>query len=140
MKTYKANKKGFILYLIIGFLLLPLVVFLLDRNIFIEKPFTIIPLILPLALFLWVYVDTSYTIDKGVLKYRSAFLKGSIDISSIVEITKGKTMWVGLKPALTTKGLIIKHSKYDEIYIAPKDNEELIADILKINPNIKIIA
>jgi hypothetical protein len=72
------------------------------------------------------------------LIYRSGFVRGKIDILSVKEILKGKTMWSGLKPALATKGLVIKYNKYDEIYVAPESNDEMISDLLKINPEIKI--
>lgn len=47
-------------------------------------------------------------------------------------------MWAGTKPALATKGLIIKFNKYDEIYIAPEDSDIMINAFLKINPEIII--
>jgi len=47
-------------------------------------------------------------------------------------------MWSGTKPALAKNGLIIKYSKYDEIYLAPENNNEMVTDLLKINPNIKV--
>ena len=43
-----------------------------------------------------------------------------------------------LKPATALKGLIIKYNKYDEIYISPKTNESFVAEILKLNPEVKI--
>ena len=51
---------------------------------------------------------------------------------------KGKTMWVGLKPALATGGIIIKYNRFDDIYLAPKNNEELIEDLLKLNRDIVV--
>ena len=138
MKTYKANKKGFIRYLLAGFFLLPILIFYLDQNTFIEKPFILLPLLSPLALITWVYFDTYYKIEQNNLIYRSAFLRGKIAISDIKEIQKDKTMWSGTKPALAKNGLIIKYSKYDEIYLAPENNNEMVADLLKINPNIKV--
>src|SRR5699024_11725238 len=89
MKTYKANKKGFIRYLLAGFLLLPILIFYLDQNTFIEKPFILLPLLSPLALITWVYFDTYYKIEQNNLIYRSAFLRGKIAISDIKEIQKG---------------------------------------------------
>lgn len=47
-------------------------------------------------------------------------------------------MWSGIKPALATNGLLIKFNSYGEVYIAPENNDELIADLLKGNPGIKI--
>ena len=138
MKIYKPNKKGFINYLLIGSILLPIVVFMLDKNTFTENPFILLPLLSPLILILWIYFDTSYKIENNTLIYRSGFLRGNIEITTIKEILKGKTLWIGTKPALARNGLVIKFNKYDEIYIAPENNSEIIADLLKINSEIKI--
>ena len=138
MKIYKANRKGFINYLLIGSVILPIVVFFLDKNTFTEKPYILLPLLSPLILIFWIYYDTFYKIKKNELIYRSGFLRGKIEILTIKEILKGKTMWSGIKPALARNGLIIKFNKYDEIYIAPENNNELISDLLKLNSKIKI--
>ena len=86
----------------------------------------------------WIYFDTFYKIENKNLIYHSGFLRGKVEIPMIKEILKGKTMWSGIKPALARKGLIIKFNKYDEIYIAPESNAELISDLLKVNSEIKI--
>lgn len=138
MKIYKANRKGFINYLLIGSVILPIVVFFLDKNTFSEKPFILLPLLSPLILIFWIYFDTSYKIENNELIYRSGFLRGKIKILNIKEILKGKTMWSGIKPALARNGLIIKYNKYDEIYISPENNDELISDLIKLNSEIKI--
>lgn len=138
MKIYKANRKGLINYLLIGSMILPIIVFFLDKNTFTEKPFILLPLLSPLILIFWIYFDTFYKIEKNELIYRSGFLRGKIEIPRIKEILKGKTMWSGIKPALARNGLIIKFNKYDEIYIAPENNDELISDLIKLNSEIKI--
>ena len=138
MKIYKANRKGLINYLLIGSVILPIVIFFLDKNTFTEKPFILLPLLSPLILIFWIYFDTIYKIEENEFIYRSGFLRGKIEIQNIKEILKGKTMWSGIKPALARKGLIIKFNKYDEIYIAPGNNDELISDLIKLNSEIKI--
>ena len=138
MKIYKANRKGLINYLLIGSVLLPIFIFFLDKNTFTEKPFILLPFLSPLVLIFWIYFDTFYKIENNDLIYRSGFLRGKVEIPMIKEILKGKTMWSGIKPALARKGLIIKFNKYDEIYIAPESNAELISDLLKVNSEIKI--
>jgi len=92
MKTYKAKRKGIINYILVLFLILPLVFCLLFKERFIENSFILIPILSPLALILWIYFDTLYKIENDQLYYRSGFLRGKIDISKICEITKGKTM------------------------------------------------
>jgi hypothetical protein len=139
MKFYKANSKGFFKYLMIGAVILPVVVFFFDTDTFLEKPFVLLPLTIPIVLTFWIYYDTGYRIENNELTYRSGFLRGKIDIAAIREVVKGKTMWSGLKPALSTKGLIIKFNRFDEIYIAPESNDEIITDLLSVNPKIKII-
>ena len=138
MKIYKPNKKGLINYLLIGSVILPMIIFFLDKNTFTEKPFILLPLLSPLILIFWIYFDTYYKIVNNELIYRSGFLRGKVEIPTIKEILKGKTMWSGIKPALAKNGLIIKFNKYDEIYIAPESNNELISDLLKLNSEIKI--
>ena len=138
MKIYKPNKKGLINYLLIGSVILPMIIFFLDKNTFTEKPFILLPLLSPLILIFWIYFDTYYKIENNELIYRSGFLRGKVEIPTIKEILKGKTMWSGIKPALAKNGLIIKFNKYDEIYIAPESNNELISDLLKLNSEIKI--
>ena len=100
--------------------------------------FILLPLLSPLILIFWIYFDTFYKIENNKLIYRSGFLRGKIEILNIKEILKGKTMWSGIKPALARNGLIIKFNKYDEIYIAPENNDELISDLIKLNSEIKI--
>lgn len=138
MKIYKANRRGFINYLLIGSIILPIIIFFLDKNTFTEKPFILLALLSPLVLIFWIYFDTFYKIENNELIYRSGFLRGKIKISTIKEIIIGKTMYSGIKPALAKNGLIIKYNKYEEIYIAPINNNELISDLLKKNPEIKI--
>ena len=65
MKIYKANRKGLINYLLIGSLILPIIVFFLDKNTFTEKPFILLPLLSPLVLIFWIYFDTYYKIENN---------------------------------------------------------------------------
>lgn len=138
MKIYKAKRGWLIHCLMIGLLILPFLIFFLDKEAFLERPSIFLPLVGPLTLSIWIYFDTYYKIEEGKLVYRSAFLRGEIDVGNIREIIKGKTMWVGIKPALASKGLIIKYNRFDDVYLAPVNNEELIEDLLKLNDKIVI--
>ncbi|GAB2618028.1 PH domain-containing protein [Belliella aquatica] len=138
MKIYKANRKGLINYLLMGSILLPVVIFFFDMRTFTESPLILLPFLSPSTLLFWIYVDTFYKIENHHLIYHSAFLRGKIEILTIKEIRKGETMWSGVKPALASKGLIIKYNKYDDVYLAPENNDEMIADLLEINPEIKL--
>lgn len=96
-------------------------------------------LLLVVALFLWIWVDTGYSIREGRLFYRSGPFRGSIVISNIRELINNKTLWSGLKPALATKGVIIRYNRYDEIYISPANRQEFIRALLAINERIRVI-
>lgn len=126
------------LYLMIGYVVMMVGIFFLDKETFFENRYLFVLIIVPSALILWPLLHTYYQIKDGKLIYRSGFIHGEIDINNIKEIIKGKTMWVGLKPALATGGLIIKYNRFDDIYLAPKNNDELIEDLLKLNRNIVV--
>jgi hypothetical protein len=139
MKIYKA-KKGSLIHIIILLLVgLPFFIYLIDSETIEAYPIILLPLISPLIFILWFYLGTSYKLESDQLYYKSGFIKGRIPIFEIREIQKDTTLWAGLKPALSSGGIIIKFGKFDEIYIAPENNEELIKDLLKINPLIKIL-
>ncbi len=126
-------------------ILLVLLVFPLAYGLFDTKPIKeklrrIIPLTTPALLIIWPYLDTQYWIRGHTFYYKSGYIKGEIDIADITTILKGKTRWVGVKPALATGGLIVKYKRYDDVYIAPEDSDDLIADLLTINPTIQVIA
>ncbi len=92
-----------------------------------------------LILFLiWTYKATFYTIENTDLNWKSGPFKGKIDITKInkIEYHKGiivPTIW---KPALSHIGLIITYNKYDDIYISPEKQQEFIATLQRLNPNI----
>ena len=126
------------LYLMIGYVVMMVGFFFLDKETFFENRYLFVLIIVPSALILWPLLHTYYQIKDDKLIYRSGFIHGEIEIHNIKEIIKGKTMWVGLKPALATGGIIIKYNRFDDIYLAPKNNEELIEDLLKMNGDIVV--
>jgi hypothetical protein len=139
LKKYKANRKGPIPYFIAVLVLLPFLIFSLDAEDFSEQPYILLTLLVPLALLLWVFFGTWYQIGNGKLKYRSGFLMGEINISDVRQLIVGDTMWIGIKPAMARKGIIVKYNRYDEIYIAPENNLEFAEDLKSLNPTIEII-
>ncbi len=91
------------------------------------------------GVFIWMWFDTYYIIKDDKVYYKSAFIKGAISISIIHEIEKNKGLYAGMiKPALSTKGLILKYNKYDDMYLSPEREDEFIAELQKINPEIKV--
>lgn len=92
------------------------------------------------GMLLWMWLVTYYEIDGKNLWYRSGPVNGVIAISEIRTIVTHKSMYAGLKPALGSKGCIIKYNKYDEIYFSPKEQAQFVAELLKINPAIEVMA
>ncbi|MGY5847402.1 PH domain-containing protein [Salegentibacter sp. HM20] len=137
-------KKG-ILFQVITYSLTGLIVGIIFYRILKGEALTSVFLLpdLVMLLFLiplyWALLSTNYELTDKFFLYRSGPLKGKIEIDKIREIVVGKTLWVGLKPALAKKGLIIKYNKYDEIYISPESNESFVQKIREINPGINII-
>jgi|SRR5690606_14651689 len=91
------------------------------------------------GLLFWLFFGTDYELSKeNGLSYRSGPFRGKISVDRITEIIKGKTLWVGFRPATARKGLIVKYDRFNEIYISPKTNESFIEKILELNGEIKI--
>lgn len=120
-----------LLVIILGFMLF-------NSQVVATQLFSITIISLVVLLLLWIFFDTKYELLKNRLKYKSGPIRGEIEIDKIKKIIKGKTLWIGLKPATAKNGLIIKYNKYDEIYISPKTNDVFIAEILKLNSEIEI--
>jgi hypothetical protein len=139
MKIYKAKKGSLIHSIILLLAGLPFFIYLIDSETIETYPIILLPLISPLIFILWFYLGTSYKLESHQLYYKSGFIKGKIPVSAIREIHKDTTLWAGLKPALASGGIIINYGKFDEIYIAPENKEELIKDLLNLNPSIKIL-
>ena len=89
-------------------------------------------------LLLWIYFDTSYLLTKEHLIYKSGPIRGKINIANIKEVEVNKTLYVGIKPALARKGLIIKYNQYNEIYISPNTNTSFVKKLLELNAEIKV--
>lgn len=104
-----------------------------------DEYWTLMLILAVVGLLFWLYFGTNYEISKeNGLIYRSGPFNGKISVERITEIVKGKTLWVGFRPATSRKGLIVKYDKFNEIYISPKTNELFIEKILELNGKIKI--
>ncbi|MGS2762950.1 PH domain-containing protein [Sinomicrobium sp. M5D2P9] len=128
------------------FLILGLNVFLVGITVFVliigevdkHEYWGLILILGVVGLLFWMYFGTNYELSKDRLIYRCGPLKGKIGLDCIKEIVKGKTLWVGFKPATSRNGLIVKYDKYNKIYISPETNESFIEKILELNSDIKV--
>ncbi len=139
MKFY--SRKNIFTYILFAFTVITLVIACIQGYMDEGFSISIIPLyIISLLVIIFVtgMISTHYIITASHVIYKCGFITGKIKISSIHEIIKGKTMYVGFKPALATKGLIIKYNKFDDIYISPNSNDTFIEAVLKVKSDIKI--
>jgi len=87
-------------------------------------------------LILYFIFGTRYMIEGDKLKIKSGFISFSdIPIESIKEIRKTNSIWSA--PAPSFDRILIKYGKNDEIIVSPKDRQEFIRILKKINPSIK---
>ncbi|MGV3697314.1 MAG: PH domain-containing protein [Flavobacterium sp.] len=59
-----------------------------------------------------------------------------IDIHTITKIYKTRNPLSS--PALSINRIAICYNKYDEVLVSPKEREEFIGELLKVNPNIVV--
>ena len=130
---------NFIIYSIITFLLVMIFIEIQTQGWGITSMILSLCSSAVIALLLWISFGTKYYLTEEYLKYESGPIRGKIPLISIKTIIKNKTLWVGLKPATASNGLIIKYNSFDELYISPDSNDEFITEILKLNNNIEII-
>jgi len=92
------------------------------------------------TILLWVLFDTKYVINQSYLYYYSGPVRGKIDIFNITSIEHQKNWFVNasLKPALGTKGFIIKYNENDDVYVSPRDKKRFVEALLELNSQIEI--
>ncbi|QEC53435.1 PH (Pleckstrin Homology) domain-containing protein [Anseongella ginsenosidimutans] len=140
MKFHSAKSPLFgIAFLGTAFTLLIIVFFDVIKDASLDFNAGRIFILLIAAFFLWFWFGTYYLIRDGKLIYRSGPISGSVKISEIHMLIKNKTLWNGMKPALATRGIIVKYNKYDEVYISPRNKDLFVEEILKINNKVTVI-
>ncbi len=138
-KSRKDNLFKAVIFLVIASLAFLLYVSITNYKENLDSLMSIIIAILVLGLLLWIFFGTSYKLTATTLSYKSGPIKGNIPIKEIHQIVKGKTLWIGVKAATASIGLIIKYNKFNELYISPETNDSFIKEILKHNSTIEII-
>ncbi|MCU0419061.1 MAG: PH domain-containing protein [Cyclobacteriaceae bacterium] len=136
-KVYSAKRGGFFLLAV----LLPLAFAVWVTYRYAAGLGTLIPLLplVPTVLFTWwLFFATRYWIEGSFFHYQCGWMVGRIDIRTIQKLEVGRTLWVGTKPALGSRGIVIHVGKVEEIYVAPEDNEVLVRDLLAVNPGIDV--
>lgn len=140
MKNFISSKNVVtvsILWFLVIFML-AMIIFSYQKNT--SSLVTVIIISLVVSLIVWVLLDTRYVIKNNNLLYRSGPFRGRIAINKIKSISyfSGLNIPVNTKPALDTKGYIIRYNNYDDIYVSPKLKDNFLAELLKINPDILV--
>lgn len=87
---------------------------------------------------IYICFDIKYYIKENNLVIKSGFINmGSIDINQIKSIEKSNNILSS--PAASLNRISIKYGKYDDILVSPRNQEDFIQELLKINPEIKLI-
>ena len=140
MANYKSKWDNFYLLILLAILIPVITGILAISKAPVREYLTVLPFLVAcvLVFYLITYFTTSYKIDSEFLRYRCLVFFGKVKVKSIRRIEVGKNLYSGMKPATAMKGLIIYYDKYEEVYISPIDNEEVVNVLLKINPQIEV--
>lgn len=90
------------------------------------------------ALVFYLLYDTNYTVNKDILKIHSGFIVNkNILISEIKSIRKTDSILSAPAASLTDR-IEISYGNSKSMIISPKEKNEFIDELLKINPTIEI--
>jgi general stress protein CsbA len=89
------------------------------------------------AMFLPVFFNTYYAISTdGTLRVKCGmFFNTKLAISSITKVENTRTVLSA--PALSTDRIEIFYNKFDSVVISPEDKAAFVAELQKINPDIR---
>ena len=134
-KTYRSKiSLGILIFIILVFVISGFVI--IDLNV--KNNFGVAVYVLTILFIVYLFLTTNYTIyNQQTLIVKSGFLMNKkIDINSITKISKTNNPISS--PALSLDRIEIFYNKYDSVIISPKDEQEFIQDLHKINSSIII--
>ena len=90
-----------------------------------------------LAFILHLFFNTNYTIEGHLLTVKSGFLYNStIDIGTITKVSETNNPISS--PAISLDRLEIRYGSHNSVIISPRDKQDFLDQLLKINPKISI--
>jgi len=125
MKVYKSKVDWWLIALIVGVFGYPIIDGILEKQYIVSLVFFII-----ISVLMWLINSIKYKIVGEVL----ILWIYKIEIKTIKRIYK--TNIPLSSPAASLDRIAIVYNKYDEIYISPKNREDFIKELLKINSDI----
>ena len=125
---------GILIFIILVFVISGFVI--IDLNV--KNNFGVAVYVLTILFIVYLFLTTNYTIyNQQTLIVKSGFLMNKkIDINSITKISKTNNPISS--PALSLDRIEIFYNKYDSVIISPKNEQEFIQDLQKINSSIII--
>ena len=88
------------------------------------------------VIFLWIWFGTYYQLDDEYLICRSGPFRKKVPVRKIVRIARNVRAFSGRRPALSFRYLQIRYNTYDDVFIAPENEEAFIADLIRVRPEI----
>ena len=127
MKIYKSKIDWWLVLLVVGIFGYPIIDGIVTHDYFLSVLFSGV-----LLLFFLLSQTIQYKIeDKKLIIWNT-----KIEISTIRKIYRTNNPLSS--PALSLDRIAIVYNKFDEILISPKERNEFIKELLKINPSIEI--
>ncbi|MBD1366460.1 PH domain-containing protein [Mucilaginibacter sp. ZT4R22] len=127
------SKRGFVIYI-------PLIILIIVEAGYIAGGRyigAVLVLVVVSAMFLPVFFNTYYAISNtGTLRVKCGmFFNTKLPIGSIIKVENTRTVLSA--PALSTDRIEIFYNKFDSVVISPKNIAEFVAELQKINPDIR---
>ncbi|HRG19028.1 MAG TPA: PH domain-containing protein [Flavobacterium lutivivi] len=127
MKIYKSKVDWWLIAVVLIAFGYPIVDGILSKEYVLSAVFIVL-----LVLFYFLAKSIQYKIDgENLIIWRT-----KIPIQSIYKVYR--TRMPLSSPALSLDRIGIVYNKYDEIFISPKEREEFIKELLKVNPTIEV--
>jgi hypothetical protein len=127
MRIYKSKIDWWLVLVILGVFGYPIIDGILSEEYLVSLLFSVV---------LLVFYFLSKTIQYKIEDENLVIWKTKIKIQSIRKIYKTRNPLSS--PAMSLDRIAIVYNKFDEVLISPKEREEFIAELLKINPNIEV--
>lgn len=138
-KMYKSKVSyGFLLGILVFLIVIHLIIFF-DKGLSL-KGILIITAIngATFAFVLHVFLSTNYIIESTSLKIKCGFLFNKrILIKDIHTIVKTSSLLSSPAASITDR-IELKYQNHGTVIISPKHKKEFVADLLKVNPDIKV--
>lgn len=132
-KVYKSKIDAALPILILSGMIAPLVMFIR------EEDWTGLSIIFTTLLFsVYLFYTTDYTISGDCLRVRSGFLVNKkISIATIQSIKPTNSLWSAPAGSITDR-IEIVYANSQKVVISPKEKEDFVKELLKINPAIEV--